>query len=311
MAYLRIGLLTAATWLCSTPALGGFFEDVFRGLEIYTTPSGSPLTGTGDGVANGNRFGRLRILPNEFGQGFRLEADRTFGLDRRGRSEVFDLGNLELQLSGATQTTLSFTSRGILTGDADIFANNLSYALRFKSGGQDLELAGQLDFNHQLEVNKLGFYSLILEVNNTDSSLTADGLLVEGARDADFDVGPITIQGNIFFDVALAVLTAAGTDTDSLEGIFPRSPINRINDDIQAFMDQQTLVLGETLAADLADGSLSSAGALEARQFLGEMIRVLDDSGAYGPPDGGVHIPEPASLLLVGLLGLVGFRHRT
>lgn len=311
MARWRISLLAAATsvLVCSAPALGGFWEDLYRGFDIYATPSGFPTQAVaGGGRANGARFGRLRIVPNEFGQGYRLELDRTFGVDTRGRIEAFDLGNFELLLSGATQATLQFTRRGILTGNADVFANNLNYALRGKSGGQDFELRGTLNVSQQLEVNRLGFYSLNLEISNTNSSLSGEGLLADGDVDTDFDIGPISIKGNVFYDVALALLTSFGADTGTLEAVFPRSPIDRINDEIEAALRGQASVLGESLAAELAHDAPSPTGALAAQQFVGDVIRGLDDAEAYALGRNGPHVPEPASLLLLGMLGLVSLR---
>ncbi len=311
MARIRIGLLITAMVLGSVPALGGLWEDLYRGLDIYATPLGGPLqTVPGGGQVNGNRFGRLRIVPNDLGQGYRLELDRAFGVDTRGRPEVFDLGNFELQLSGLTQTTLHFTRRGILTGNADMFAGNLNYSLRGKTGAQDFELRGTLDLRNQLEVNRLGFYSLDLEINNTNSSLIADGVLVEGERDTDFDIGPISIKGNLFYDVALAVLTSFGVDTGELEGVLPKSPIDRINDEIQAALRAETAVLGEVLAGDLSSGTLSLAGTVEGQYSVGNVGRALDGAEAYGPTGDGLPIPESATLLLLGVLGLAIFRRR-
>jgi hypothetical protein len=306
VARLWTGWLVTATLLGSAPALGGLWEDLYRGLDIYATPTGYPVqVAPGGGQVNGNRFGRLRVVPNELGEGYRLELDRNFGVDTRGRPEVYDLGNFELQLSGATQATLGFTRRGILTGNADIFAGNLNYALRGKSGGQDFELTGLLNVANRLEVNRLGFYTLQLEINNTNSSLTADGVLVDGEQDTDFDVGPITIQGNVFYDVALAVLTSFGVDAPQLEGVFPASPIDRINDEIQAALSEQTLVLGEMLAGDLNGGELSSMGVVESGYSVGDAGRVLE-----APRTEGLPVPESATLLLLGVLGLVVFRRR-
>jgi hypothetical protein len=305
VARLCTSLLAAAMLLGSPAALGGFYEDLYQGLGYLATPSGSPVTGVvGGGQANGNRFGRLRIVPNEFGEGYRLEFDRTFGLDTRGRPEVFDIGSLELELSGATAATIQYTGRGIRTVNADIFANNLNYLLRDKTGVQDFELSGTLSVNHQLEVSRLGFYYLDLEINNINSSLVADGLVVEGPTDADFDIGPISVRGNVFVDAAAAVLNAFGVDAGPLENLFPASPIEVINDEIEAFVDRH-LILGETFAADLVGGELGADSALG---FLSGPLPPLDAAAAFDSPASGV--PESSTLLLVGSLALIGLRRR-
>lgn len=304
MVRLRTGLLIAAILLCSAPALGGFYEDLYRGLGYFATPTGSPVrTAAGGGQSNGNRYGRLRIVPNEFGEGHRLELDRTFGADARGRPEVFDIGMLELQLNGATASTIQYTGRGVQTLNVDMFANNVGYILTDKTGAQDFELTGSLSINHQLEINRLGFYYLDLEINNTNATLKADGLVVDGPTDADFDVGPISIRGNVFVDAACAALTALGLDTSELEGLFPASPIDRINDEIEAFIGQQRLVLGEALA----DGTLGTESALTSQEFPRELVGTVNDPATYGPP---LNVPESTTLLLIGTLTLIGLRRR-
>lgn len=301
MTHLRIALLVTMGLLCSAPASGGLFEDIYRGLEIFTTPVGGP---------SGARRGRLVITPNELGRGYRLELDRTFGRDSSGRPETYDLGNFELTVFGSVQSTLEFTRRGILTGNAEIRTNNLSYSLSGKSGAQDFELSGQLNVSQDLEINKLGFYTLQLEINNAASQLITEGLVAEGSPDTDFDIGPIDIKGNIFFDVFLAALTAFGVDTSELEGIFPKSPIDVINDEIEKALRGQAQVLGETSIIGIESGALSSAAALEAKNFVSDLILEIDDAEDYGLTADGDRVPEPTSLLVLALLGLVAARRR-
>lgn len=305
----RISLLVLAMAVCAAPAQGSFYEDLYRGLGFLATPSGSPITPVaGGGMSNGSRFGRLRIVPNEFGQGYRLEFDRTFGADRSGRPEVFDIGALELTLSGATSSTISYTGRGVQTLNVDIFANNLNYSLTDRTGLQDFQLTGALSAVHQLEIDRLGFYTLGLEINNTNATLSADGVIVDGPADADFDIGPITIRGNIFVDAAAAALNVFGVDASGLEGLFPASPIDRINDEINAYIDQQRIVLGETLAVDLADGTLSLESAATAQQFLDGLIGTVDEAAMSESSPLGV--PESSTLLLIGALALIRLRRR-
>jgi len=304
---LRISLLVLAMAVCSAPAPGGFYEDLYQGLGFLATPSGSPITGVaGGGMANGNRFGRLRIVPNEFGQGYRLEFDRTFGVDGRGRSETFDIGALELTLSGATSSTISYTGRGVQTLNVNVFANNLGYNLTDRTGLQDFELTGTLSAVERLEIDRLGFYTLDLEINNTNATLSADGVIADGPTDTDFDVGPITIHGNIFVDAAAAALNAFGVDASGLEELFPASPIERINDEVNAYLDQYRMVLSETLAVDLADGTLSPESAVAAQAFLDGLIDTVDEAAMHESLPLGV--PAPATLLLIGARALIRLR---
>ena len=305
MPHLRTTLLVTAMTLCAAPASAGLFEDLYRAIDVfYATPTGSPTSvGPAGGSINGSRFGRLRIVPNELGDGFRLELDRSFGADRLGRPEVFDAGNLELELSGGTQATLEFTRRGIPTVDSTMIVNMLNYSLRGRTGGQDFVLLGQLDVTQAFEANVLGFYALNLNVNNAGSQLIGEGLGVDGARDADFDIGPISIRGNIFFDTLLALATSLGINTDELETVFPSSPIERINDEIENMLRQHE-VLGEAV---ITEWELSPATAWEG-QPLG--APAVGGPETIGPAFDPAQAPEPASLVLIGLLGLVALRRR-
>lgn len=305
MPHLRTTLLVTAMTLCAAPASAGLFEDLYGAIDrYYATPTGFPTSvGPAGGRINGSRFGRLRIVPNELGDGFRLELDRSFGADRLGRPEVFDAGNLELELSGGTQATLEFTRRGIPTVDATALASTLAYSLQGKTGGQDFLLTGQLDLSQAFEINALGFYGLNLTVNNIESQLIGEGLAVDGAVDTDFDIGPISVRGNVFFDAFLALATSLGINTDELETIFPNSPIDRINDQIEnAF--RQNEVLGEAVITEL---ELSPATAWEGQPLDAPAVGGPETIGPAFDP---AQAPEPASLVLIALLGLVALRRR-
>lgn len=303
--FISLMLFTA---LCVAPVQSGFYEDLYRGLGYFATPTGSPVTGaTGGGLSNGSRFGRLRIVPNDFGNGYRLELDRTFGSDTRGRPETFDLGPLELTLNGSMQSTVQYTSRLIPTVNVDIFANNMQYLLSTKSGAQDFSLSGTLNVNHQLEVSRLGFYYLTMEITQTNSELTADGIVVDGTVDSDYNIGPITVRGNVFVDMAAAALNGFGLDASGLEQLFPASPIARINDEITAFIDRQRQVLSAYIEADMADGTLSDQGALAARDFVTGLAGIVDETVGYTAP---LNIPESSSLLLIGTMALITLRRR-
>ena len=140
-----------------SPAFGDFFQDLYYGLQLLGRPSGSPLTpGPAGGLQLGNRFGRVRIVPNAPGDGHRLEFDRAFGNDPLGRPEILDLGSFELQLAGQIQMTAGYTNTDFLTGNFNSAINELDYSLRGKTGAQDFVLSGRLNGASALEVNRFG-----------------------------------------------------------------------------------------------------------------------------------------------------------
>ena len=290
-------------------AQGGLYEDIYRGLQLAATPSGYPLTGTADGTrVNGQRAGRLRILPDQVGQGYTLEFDRSFGQDSRGRPEILDLGAYELELAGATRMTLGYTRRGMFVGNANLDIGNLDYSVRGKSGVQDVNLSGTLAMQGALEINQYGFYTLSLDVNNLDSQLVVDGVVVTGDTITNFDVGPINIKGNVFYDGLVALLAGLGVDTTGLEQLTPESPIDRIADSFQQQMQSLGTVAGAQYAGDgqfpPTPAYLASGGS-------------PDESAAQAPAPTVVQaglgmIPEPGTILLVGLGGvfLWGWRRR-
>lgn len=300
----RLLSLTLFAGLGGSTAFGGLFEDIYRGMDILSTPSGGPLLQTGDGTrVNGQRSGRLRIVPEQFGKGYTLEFDRSFGPDSRGRPEVLDLGAVELELAGATQATMGYTRRGFLVGNADVTMNNLSYSVRGKTGAQDAELRGTFNLNQSLEVNQFGFYSLTLNASNTNSQFLLDGVLAQNQKDANFDIGPIVVKGNIFYDGVLSLLSAYGVNTDGLAQTTPKSPIDRIADAIQ----QQALVAGIQLADGTTTGLIDTAALT---MIAGEQVSSSLEVSQDAPARGNQTVPEPSTLVLVGLGSLALYRTR-
>ncbi len=304
----RIVTLAVVAALAVPTSQAQFFQDVFRGFQVAATPSGGPLgTGAGGTRATGSRIGRTRIVPNQFGQGYRLEFDRSFGPDVLGRPEIFDFGNLELQLAGATSMTAGYTTRGIPTADVIFNVANMNYEFRAITGGQDFSLQGTLDVISDLSINPLGFYDTTLQVNNTNGALIADGLVLDGDVDTDFDIGPINIKGNLYFDLVVAALASFGVDVSGVTGIFPESPIDRIVEEIQTSLADQAAVLGETVLAEAGDQLTA--------EFVGEDVafsltaRVLEpETGTVGPTP--TVIPEPATAALLLGAGLLLIRRR-
>lgn len=287
----------------SAPVLAGLWEDLYRGLGIAATP-----TGTRDG----QRFGRLAVVPNRLGKGWDIEFDRSFGADGRGRPEVYDLGAAELELSGAVQSTLGFTRRLFMIGNADTNINNLNYTLRFKSGAQDATLTGLMNGQGSLEVNQFGFYDFSLNVANTNGALTLDGVVVNDSEATNFDIGPINVKGNLFFDGAVALLSSLGVDTSGLASNFGKSPIDQIAAAIQEQLRAiETRVAGVSVTSPAASAVADTQSAIVA-SVLGapgqagspaafESARIPTGNGQTARPTAGV-VPEPGTVGLV-LLG--------
>lgn len=295
-------LIVLVAWSLPS-AQGGLFEDIYRGLELVVTPSGAPLMGTADGFrVNGQRRGRLRILPDGAGQGYTLEFDRSFGLDSTGRPEILDLGVYELELSGNTSATFGYTKRGMLIGNGDITFNNLTYSLRGKTGAQDFDLRGTLSVDSSLELNQLGFYTLKMDVSNTNSALIVDGVLAnDDDTDVNFDIGPISIDGNIYADAFMMIAGALGMNIAPLEQMFPGSPVDRLLQPIQTEL--------ENTAALIAGLQLDGDGQLPPEPTAAELgIPTVTSSQAIANLDGDKSspslAPEPGTLLLISLGGI-------
>jgi len=304
------GSLSIST--ASAQSGGGLFRDLYQGLQYGATPIGRQTTP----LVNGSRVGQLRVVPNRLGDGYRVEFDRNFGNDQFGRPEVFDAGPFEVQLSGAVQATASYTDRFFPIGNLDVQAQNLQYTVRAKTGAQDATVTGTLNVASNVEVNPFGFYTLNLNVANTNSQLDASGLAVSGTDDTDFNVGPISVKGNVFWDVGVGALAALGIDTTSLEQVFPSSPIGQINDQIRN-------ALGIDLAATTADASgakaLDTANSLDfasrypqnsALVAIVTQIAEAQFAAGLGQTGSSPAVPEPGSVLLLAVGGLAAFRRR-
>ncbi len=306
-------------------AAAGIWQDIYRVIELAATPSGFPLVATGDGTrVNGARSGRVRIAPRGFGRGYQLEVDRSFGVDSRGREETFRFAGLgEMTLSGSTQMTLGYSGRSFRTVQADVNVNNLNYDIRSQLGVQDARLRGTFSMSGELELNPLGFYNVSLTMRNANSEFLLNGVLVEDNQPMNFDVGPINIQGNLFVDGALALLTALGFDTTALEANFPRSPIDRINDAIRATLQANTLVAGTTVTnpdvAALLMRTVVQRDGGAADELLTSLTRTATpgegtsaDADAAAQHIPGALVPEPGTLLLTVLGGalVAGGRRR-
>ncbi|TWT44775.1 hypothetical protein RAS1_11920 [Phycisphaerae bacterium RAS1] len=304
--------IAAVLLMSASTASAGLFQELYRGLNLLATPTGGPLQLTGDGTrVNGQRSGRLRIIPDQLGNGYQLEFNRSFGPDSQGRPEIFDLGAVDMQLQGQMASTLSFTKRGFFIGNGSVTTNNLQYLVRGRTGAQNIEVQGVLTMNNNVEINQFGFYRLNMNVNNTNSRVTVDGVLLEDRQDTNFDVGPIAVEGNIFLDMALGLLNNFGVDTAALDGLLPNSANDRINEAIQNAMSADPVVAGlmegQNSLEGLTGATISTNPVQLSAVTLNEPLEPLNaDAGRTNT----TNLPEPGTLLLAASGALLLGRRR-
>lgn len=280
------------------PADAGMYENVFTALDFLATPSGVPLNTTGDGRrVNGQRSGRLRIVPTGLGTGYELQLDRSFGADSTGRPETLHLAGFgELTLAGSTQWTVGYRGEDFRTVSGTLTANNLQYDIRSQLGGQDAELFGAFDAILDFEVNSFGFYNVSLNARNSNSQLIIDGVVMRDEDEANFEVGPVVVEGNVFFDAFVGLLNGIGVDTSGLEGLFPNSPIDEINELVDEQLQEVSLVAGASQSARygnlLFDAVIGQDGTA-AEELITAMV------AAPPPGPSGPQVPEPGTLLLI------------
>jgi len=294
-----ISLVVVLAW-AGTTAYADLWQNVWRGLDVLATPLGSPLSTTADGTRiNGARSGRLRIVPNGIGGGYELQLDRTFGADSRGRPENLNLyGVADITLDGATQLTLGYNGKGAFrTYSGDLAASNLTYSARTTTGAQDVQLVGVLNVSNAFEVNPLGFYTVSVNVRNTESQLFVDGVAVQDKQATNFDIGPIVVRGNLFYDATLGVLTALGADTTELEKVFPRSPAGEIDQAIRDALQNASVVAGTSAAAELPALVAQTVTDQAADDLLNALVgaRFATGESGYAAPTA---VPEPGTLVL-------------
>ncbi len=280
----------------------GPWQTVWRGLDVLATPLGGPVLTTADGTrVNGARSGRLRIVPSGIGGGYQLELDRTFGADSRGRPESLRINGLaDITLEGTTQLTLGYNGKGAFRlYHGDFAANNLNYSARTTDGAQDVQVVGVLNVSNSFEVNPLGFYTANVNVRNTNSQVFVEGVLLKDQQTTNFDIGPIVIRGNVYYDATLGLLTALGADTTELEKLFPRSPAPQIDQAISDSLEDAGLLAGSA-EAKLAPLVAQAVADQTTNDLLAGLIGGSALTGDCSTCTKSLVAPEPGTLALFG-----------
>ena len=290
--------------IIASPVRAGMFEDVVETLRF----AGFAADATHVGVSNSS----IGVLANNF------------------QGNVIDLGDFEFSLNGPA--TLLFESGGrqlreleftLSSGLININANQvptvgapqpLIYTFSFDSGTNDTQIVGNLLFDVRGKINQFGSYDLRLQASNRQSTFI-DGRFEEFATgNADFDIGPFDIEGNIVADF-LATVTDPFFEAAGLENIFAEFS-GRV------FREQQAFDLVAALQAKVeAGGKLNEAelGQLTSVTFFANLLgddvpdtSFLDaNSIAISPNTIPASVPEPASVLFLSVgLSLLVLRRR-
>jgi hypothetical protein len=207
---------------------------LFRGLEqtgnfnYLSQPQNGPLY-------NYNQF-RQRLEYNRGTQGYTYESYRFFGPDSFGNPNTLDLGPLKVELGLDPAVTTSNQPIGIhsrvgystrllpevffdaqtgqqtfnqFSGISTFAPSPLHYTVTLNTGIQDFEWEGNALLDAHGRMNALGFYDFQMRFTNVGNS-QASGTFIQDEQVTDFDLGPINVSGNIFFDGVAGFLQAAG-----------------------------------------------------------------------------------------------------
>lgn len=266
-------LIVAGLPLVATHAANA---DVFRNIRRGLTFAGFSTSGQRDYIGDGYSIEAVTLFPNtpiDIGI-----AD--FSISGPLSMEVYAGGRILPTVKLRFQTALQRND----------VAQPLTYALSIDAGGQQADITGSLLVDGEFSFNRYGFYDLDL-VYSSRQSVDRDGNVAGDTIEADFDVGPVHIRGNVIADVLAAIATP-------LLGADPASnPFIQFSgqSQLKAAMAAQE----EQLIEQLADGIDVVADSITpfADPTLAIGVQGVGESG----PDAAV--PEPATLLLL-LLGL-------
>jgi hypothetical protein len=272
----------------ASPAQAMFFRDVARALQY----------------AGFSVQGQRNILTD----------GAVVNISQRFFGQPLNFGQTELSPSGQLQAQVGWDRRPIPALQFFMNTGNspLNYELRRNFGLQDFLATGQLQLSIGTEINALGFYDTIVDINNTGTFET-DGLFGENSGHMDFDVGPIDISGNVVADVLAAVFDALAPGEENPFREFSLRSTREKNgiDPEQIAQIEAALAAGEQIT-DQQASLLATDSVIQSLFGLGDpQDGAIQFTDATGPQSAvPMTTPEPITALLVaaGLIGIAGRR---
>jgi len=266
----------AAVSIASLEARAGFVNTAVRGLDLVGF----------------NYYGGQNVLTG----GREFLATNTFN------GNPLEFGPWSLTLQGPLSTGFSIANRPFqsfeftfgTSASSSATASPLTYSLNYNLGDQSASFSGSLLIDGGARIDRLGFYSVNLDVSSRATAANSGAGATSNAFD--LDLGPVNIAGNVFID-ALAVLTAPLFDNAGVES--PFASLTARNQ-LQAIVDIQTTELLSLLQTGLTPGDTTAQ-----RGFS----LALPDQAAAGPGllpfnAAGIVVPEPTVLVLLVVGGL-------
>lgn len=177
--------ITVAGILALTTGVSTSRADIFENILLGLTETGFNFVGN----------------ENLLSGGADLVVTRTFN------GETLDFGATELTLFGTPTFTFSTGGRGLQVMDFSLNTANqpLRYTLISDAGSQRTAINGSFLMDLTGSINSFGFYDLTLDVSSRQD-VTQDGRFSGETFENDFDLGPISVRGNMFADL-LGALT--------------------------------------------------------------------------------------------------------
>lgn len=282
-----VGILSVVVLVSATAAQADIWMGLGRGLELF------------DYQFSGER--------NILGNGWTINASAFYN------NRTFDFGLADVTLTGPSLISVGYTLRGIPSATFDFTSagQSVSYNFNINTGLQDFNATGRILYNVSTDVNILGFYDTQIQLSNRGTySTDGFGMIDDGTLD--YDIGPIDVSGNIFADMVAAVLqplyTATGTENPfaKFSGKATRTAaLEATTAELRSRIEAGEILSDEEMAT-LVNNTITAA--LLNSQSIDDGIASLSflDAAVVEP----MTVPEPASLMLLSLGGLLLRRPR-
>lgn len=165
----------------------------------------------------------------------------------------------------------------------------LTYSLDYNLGDVSASFSGSLLIDGGASIDRLGFYTLNLDVSSRTTLSSSGGGM--NSNEYDWNLGPVDIAGNVFIDV-LALLTAPLFDGAGVESPFASLTARS---QLQAIVDAQTTELLELLQNGITPGDTTAQRGFS----LALTDQAASRTGPFPFNTSGIVVPEPTVLVLM------------